>query len=53
MDDLQTLTVTDPEPFPPEESKDSDQITKIDKILSELLTELNVIELERDEEILN
>lgn len=53
MDDLQSLTVADNEPSLPEESKDSDQITQIDKILSELLTELSVIELERDEEILS
>ncbi len=38
-----------------EESKieeDNDKVTKIDKILSELLTEIDVIELEREEDLL-
>ena len=39
----------------PEESKveeSNDKVTKIDQILSELLTEIDVIELEKEEEIL-
>lgn len=34
-------------------TEDSDKIERIDRILSELLTELSVLELERDEEILS
>lgn len=35
-----------------ETKEEADKITRVDKILSELLTEINVLELEREEEIL-